>query len=109
MKKTALIAIILFCLVSLAWGEMSFKETKMLAENGNASAQLNLGYIYSHGEGIPKNFVKAYVWYSIASAKGNEKAKKNIDIISSEMTPQQVAQAQKEAAELLDNINKSKK
>ncbi len=46
MKKTALIAIILFCLVSLAWGEMSFKETKMLAENGNATAQLNLGYIY---------------------------------------------------------------
>ena len=35
--------------------------------------------------------------------------KKNLEMLSSEMTQQQIAQAQKEAAELWKRINKSKK
>jgi len=111
MQKTALIAIFLsfFCLVNLAWGEMDVQETTRLAKSGDANAQYNLGIMYYNGEGTPKNFINSYVWLSVASAKGNEKAKKYIEIISSEMTPQQVAQAQNEAAELWKRINKSKK
>ena len=79
------------------------------ADQGDANAQYNLGIMYYNGEGTPKNFINSYAWLSVASAKENEKAKKYIEIISSEMTPQQVAQAQNEAAELWKRINKSKK
>jgi hypothetical protein len=46
---------------------------------------------------------------SVASANGNEKSKINLEILSSKMTPQQVAQAQNDAAELWKRINNSKK
>jgi TPR repeat protein len=41
----------------------------------DASAQLNLGAIFGHGRGTPKDNVMAYVWFNIAAAQGNEKAK----------------------------------
>jgi len=79
------------------------------ANQGYLSAQNNLGNMYGKGEGVPKDLIKAYVWHSIASANGNEISKKNLEILSSEMTPQQVDQAQNEATELWEKINKSKK
>jgi TPR repeat protein len=87
----------------------AMKWYKKAADQGYTSAQNNLATMYADGKGVPKNFVKAYVWYSIASANGDETSKKNLDILNSDMTPQQIAQAQKEAAELWDRINKSKK
>jgi hypothetical protein len=82
---------------------------KKAAEQGEARAQYHLGLMYYNGEGIPMHFIKAYVWMSVASANGNEKSKINLGILSSKMTPQQVAQAQNDAAELWKRINNSKK
>ena len=33
----------------------SFDETKLLAEQGHADAQYNLGFMYDAGSGVPEN------------------------------------------------------
>ena len=65
--------------------------------------------MYAKGEGVPKDIKEAYVWHSIASANGNEISKKNLEILSSDMTPQQIDEAQNKATELWKKINTSKK
>ena len=65
--------------------------------------------MYYNGEGVPKDLIEAYVWQSMASANVNEVSKKNLEILSSDMTPQQIDQAQNQATELWKKINKSNK
>lgn len=81
----------------------AFNWFKKVADQGNSNAQYNLAVGYSKGRGVPINYKKAYIWYSLASAQGHEKAKYNISVIEPKMTPQQIAEAQKEAAELWEN------
>jgi TPR repeat protein len=45
------------------------------AEQGYAKAQSNLGFMYSNGYGVPKDETAAYMWYLLASGKGNEIAR----------------------------------
>jgi len=80
-----------------------FNLFKKVADKGNSNAQYNLAVGYSKGRGVPINYKKAYIWYSLASAQGHEKAKHNISVIEPKMTPQQIVDAQKEAAELWEN------
>jgi len=82
---------------------------KKAAEQGLTDAQFILGGMYFHGQGVLKNLQTAYVWWSIASENGDKTSKKNLETLSSEMTQEQIAQAQKEAAKLRDKINNSKK
>jgi TPR repeat protein len=82
---------------------------KKAAEQGLTDAQFILGGMYYHGQGVLKSLKAAYVWWSIASESGDKTSKKNLETLSSEMTQQQIAQAQKEAAKLRKRINKSKK
>ena len=69
------------------------------AEQGYAIAQNNLGMLYCHGLGVPQSFVKAYMWFCLAAAKGYLDATYNRDIIVKNMTPAQIAEAQKLASE----------
>jgi len=85
------------------------KWLKKAAEQGLTDAQFILGGMYYHGQGVLKNFQAAYVWWSITSESGDKTSKKNLEKLSSEMTPQQIAQAQKEADELRKRISKSNK
>ncbi len=58
-----------------AWGrgdyDTALREFRPLAEQGHAQAQVNLGIIYSQGRGVPKDFVQAYRWYTLAADQGN--------------------------------------
>jgi TPR repeat protein len=49
---------------------------------------------YAKGDGVIQNNVKAYAWVALASANGNEDAKKGMDILKKEMTPNQIVEAQ---------------
>ena len=71
------------------------RSCSLAAEQGNAAAQGNLGAMYSRGEGVPKDFVTAYMWRNLAAAQGNEIAKEARDALETLMTPAQIAQAQK--------------
>ena len=42
-----------------------------LADQGYASAQFNLGTMYTNGRGVPKDDVQAVKWYRLAADQGN--------------------------------------
>ena len=72
------------------------------AEQGHASAQENLGGMYFKGMGILQDYVSAHMWLNIAAAAGDETAGKNRDKIASNMTPQQLSEAQSRARVCLE-------
>ncbi len=57
-------------------------DWRKMAKEGNANAQYNLGAKYSNGQGVPKNYVAAYIWSSVAAAQGDERGKKLSDIVA---------------------------
>jgi len=71
------------------------------AEQGNGRAQFNLGLMYFSGEGVPVDYVAAYMWWNLAAAQGLEVAKGNKGIISKKMTSEQIAEARELSREWL--------
>lgn len=67
---------------------------------GYARAQLDLGYLYEQGKGVPLDHVAAYMWYKIAAAGGERRAVAQVKTLSSVMTEAQIRQATTAAAEL---------
>jgi len=67
------------------------------ADQGNADAQNALGQLYAKGVGVREDFVQAHKWFNIAAAAGNELARRNRDAMGEKMTPQQLADAQRQA------------
>ena len=70
-----------------------------LAEQGDATAQYNLGVFYDNGLDVPQDRVSAYMWFSLSAAQGKEGAATFRDLIARRMTPAQIAEAQKLARE----------
>jgi len=69
------------------------------AAQGDAKAQLYLGLQSSFGQGVPMDVVEAYMWYSLAAGNGNAHAPGYRNDLSRQMTPAQIAEAQKRARE----------
>ena len=76
------------------------------AEQGDAQAQYNLGLAYARGEGVTQNPVEAHMWFNLAAARfpandtrNRTAAVKNRDTVASEMSSEQLAEAQKRARE----------
>ena len=46
-------------------------ETRRLAEKGDVTAQLQLGFKYANGEGVPENDAEAVRWYRLAADQGD--------------------------------------
>jgi TPR repeat protein len=51
---------------------------KLAADQGDASAQVNLGYMYERGRGIEKNEAEAARLYQLAADQGNALAQNNL-------------------------------
>ncbi len=49
----------------------ALKEWRPLAEQGDAEAQCNLGYMYKGGKGVPQDDAEAARWYRRAAEQGN--------------------------------------
>ena len=79
----------------------ALKEWKPLAEQGNAFAQNNLGFMYDNGWGVPKDYVLAYMWFNLSATNGDKIGQKNRDIVEKRMTPSQIEDAQRLAREWL--------
>ena len=79
------------------------KSYTLAAEQGTSDAHFGLGWMYYNGEGVPENNVRAYVWYSVAAAQGNETARANKDIISETLTPEQLARGQDMASRCFES------
>ena len=86
----------------------AFKWHLKAAMRGVMGAQYDLGMMYYGGEGILQDFVQAYAWLNLAAARSGTSLREGVasvrDQIRNEMTPAQIAEAQKLAAELLKRI-----
>lgn len=53
-------------------------DLKARAEQGDAEAQLDLGWRYQIGDGVPRDFNEAVKWYSMAAEQGLAAAQNNL-------------------------------
>ena len=75
------------------------KWYRLAADQGNAHAQVNLGGMYYTGQGVPQDHVQAHKWFNLAGTGGVEDGRKGRDILAKQMTPAQIAEAQRLALE----------
>ena len=60
--------------------ETALKEFRLLAEQGNAEAQYNLGNMYRSGLGMPQDYQEAMKWYRRAAKQGYASAQSNLGL-----------------------------
>ena len=82
------------------------KWYRLAADQGLALAQYRLGVMYGTGQGVPQDYVQAHKWLNLAAARfaASETEKRDVaaksrDLMASEMTPSQLAEAQRLARE----------
>jgi len=68
-----------------------------LAEAGSSVCQYYLGVMFLEGKGALQDFSQGHMWLNIASSRGHDKARKQLEKITQRMSAEQVAEAQKEA------------
>jgi TPR repeat protein len=70
-----------------------FRQPKLEAtrsEGGSPSAELELGYLYEAGRGVPLDCVSAYAWYARAQAEGKKQARTQMRRPSRAMAHEQI-------------------
>ena len=75
---------------------------KPLAQLGHAGAQNYLGIMYYFGHAVEQDYVLAYMWANIAVAHGDISAMKLRDDVARQMTPDQIANAERMARDWKD-------
>ncbi len=80
------------------------KWYRLAAEQGSASAHHNLGLMYYRGDGVPQNNTIAYMWLNIAGQGSNWFSKRTVIrwFFNISMTPEQIAEGQRLAAECIE-------
>jgi TPR repeat protein len=68
-----------------------------LAAKGNAKAQHLIGVMYHRGEGVARNSVRAFAWFSLAAAHGDSEARAKLTEVSKTMTSDELSQAKEMA------------
>jgi uncharacterized protein len=58
--------------------ETAMRLFRPLAEQGNADAQANLGFMYQNGQGVPQDDKRAIAWYRKAADQGNDYGQTNL-------------------------------
>ena len=103
------------------WGmPQDYKEAvkwySKAAEQGHTGAQLDLGSIYQGGRGVQQDYIQAHKWYNLA-ASGEEgifgreglfakEAGMDRNNLEKQMTPAQIAEAQRLAREWIEKHGK---
>lgn len=89
MKANRLRCVILFLLLGAGAVPLSAQqveadrrmiETKAKAEQGEATAQCDLGLCYCNGDGVAKDFVQALKWLRKSADQDNAKAQYNLGV-----------------------------
>ena len=73
----AAILVLVFA-VAVAAQSTEIEQLRLAAEQGDASAQFNLGFMYATGEGVPKDDAKAVKWFRLAAEQGHAQAQYNL-------------------------------
>jgi hypothetical protein len=93
----AVVVAILFSM-ALAAGELEDRIAQ--AEAGDPFDQAELGTAFYFGNGVPQDFVQAYVWYSVAAESGLEDAMMHKEKTAAKLDAAQLERATAEAAAL---------
>lgn len=89
-KKQCVLIVMLACMADCLFSGSVFaaeSRTQTIiekAEQGDVSAQLELGWLYQYGEGVEKDIRKALEWYEKAAKQGSSQAQVNIAVIYDE-------------------------
>jgi hypothetical protein len=82
------------------------KWYRAAAEQGDPQAEYNLGLAYAKGEGVPQDNISAHAWFNIAASRfpasdagGRNLAVSNREAVAKQMTPEEIAQAQRRSRE----------
>ncbi len=95
MKRVTAFAVLLFVLAAPAWAgldegvaayergdyAMALREFRVLAAQGDAAAQYNLGVMYDDGRGVTQADAEAVKWYRKAAAQGQAEAQYNLGVM----------------------------
>lgn len=79
--------------------QQALRWFRLAADQGEAVAQTKIAIMYDDGQGVPHDMVQAYKWYSLAAMNGDKPAAELRDASAKQMTPAQIAEAQKLARE----------
>ncbi len=60
-----------------------------LAESGNHYAQFFIGGLYADGAGVPRDIVRAAVWWTLAGNQGHDKALEFLATLKPELTAEE--------------------
>src|ERR1700754_2553558 len=66
---------------------------KPLARQGNAKAQAAIGAMYRKGQGVARSSAHAFMWLSIAAARGDADARTEMNEMARTMSAKELAQA----------------
>jgi uncharacterized protein len=84
------------------WGKSGYVEpTRKAAEQGNGCAQFLFGVTFLQGGGNLQDLVQGHMWVNIAAANGVKNAFNLRKLAEKNMTPAQIAEAQKLARECM--------
>ena len=61
--------------------ETALHEWTPLAEQGDASAQYNLGALYFNGQGVTQDYAAALKWYTLAAEQGSNESQAALSIL----------------------------
>ncbi|HET7715738.1 MAG TPA: hypothetical protein VFK86_08930 [Bauldia sp.] len=82
--------------------EIGTPELATMAEQQpNAEGLFALGMLYANGDEVEPDLVAAHKWFNLAAMRGYKEAAWHRQLIAEEMSPAQVAAAQRAAREWL--------
>ncbi len=82
--------------------DFSSRDTVEVAALGGApDALFELGLMYCSGREVGVDLIQAHKWFNLAAVRGSEEAKSYRLELSSEMSKDQIAEAQRQAREWL--------
>jgi localization factor PodJL len=64
---------------------------------GLSDSQFNLDVLYERGLGVPQSLADAYKWYAIAASQGDTESKARIDALTTQLSADDRAAAQRSA------------
>jgi TPR repeat protein len=83
----------------MAFTDIEVREAHqaLLAEQPSGEDLCRLGLIYSTGDGAAADLVEAHKWFNLAAMMGSEAAKQYRGDLAREMSPAEIAAAQRAA------------
>ena len=76
---------------------IAFLDSEIMPAGSTADALFELGLMYSAGRDVEADFVTAHKWFNLAALKGSEDARQYRRELAVEMSPAQIAEAQRQA------------